>query len=62
LFFSSHRIKNYRKDIIPKYKTILKIIKGIVSQENENFEKLNNQQKENFIVRSKRLLKNKKKK
>ena len=58
LFFSSHRIKNYRKDIIPKYKTILKIIKGIVSQENENFEKLINQQKENFIVRSKRLLKN----
>ena len=58
LFFSSHRIKNYRKEIIPKYKTILKIINGIVSQENENFEKLINQQKENFIVRSKRLLKN----
>jgi hypothetical protein len=58
LFFSSHRIKNYRKEIIPKYKTILKIINGIVSQENENFEKLINQQKDNFIIRSKRLLKN----
>ena len=29
LFFSSHRIKNYRKEIIPKYKTILKIIKQL---------------------------------
>jgi len=58
LFFSSHRIKKYRNEIFPKYKAILKIINDIVGQENENFEKLINNYKNNFILLSQKLIKN----